>query len=389
MAEIMASDRFRYVILGAGCAGLSLCYYLLEAGVSEEIVLLDRRTSFPDDRTWCFWHTRSQPFHDLATHCWHAWRVYGPDGGEVRQDRTAIGYARLRSSDFYSYVLDRLSQAPNVTLRMGEYITGYTQGSAGVSVQTGQGTVTGDYLFDGRGGGPTGGLRQHFFGQVLQTSVPTFDPSCPTLMDFRVSQEQGLRFLYVLPYSPTEALVEDTCLGGPTLAPEAHRSVIAKYARRFLDIGDFKVTHEESGSIPMCARRLPLREGARVFHIGQAAGASKPSSGYTFLRIQEQCQRLAEAMTSGQPDNAPRRFAPRRFAFFDAAFLAALQQAPEQFPAYFSRLFRTVPPDALARFLSENSTWRDEFRVATALPPGPFLRAALTSAPQWLPHLMP
>ncbi len=387
----MTGDRFRFVILGAGCAGLSLCCHLLGAGVSDPILILDRRTSFPDDRTWCFWNVRPHPFAALATHCWHGWRVYGPGGDEIRCGGTRIGYARLRAQDFYAFALDRIAQAPNVTVKLGARIDGYAEEADCVRVRTDVGEISGEYVFDGRGAAPlpTGQMRQHFWGQILQTPAPAFDPSCPTLMDFRVDQSAGLRFLYVLPFSPTEALMENTCLGGPERPPETHRAEIANYARQHLGLDRFQVVHEETGSIPLCARRLPLRQGRRIFFIGQTAGASKPSSGYTFLRIQEQCRGLAAAIAGGNLDAAPRRFAARRFAFFDAAFLAALEQSPERFPGYFCQLFRRVPPDALARFLSETSQWTDECCVAVALPPGPFLRAAVMSAPQWLPHLLP
>lgn len=390
----LSGEAFPYVILGAGCAGLSLCYSLLEAGVTERILILDRREAFTDDRTWCFWNLRPHPFAALATHCWHSWRVYGPGGDEVRQDRTKTGYARLRATDFYAFVLDRIGLAPNVTLRFGARIDGYVEEKNGVYIRTDRGNVRGDCVFDGRGAAPSTpaeltGMRQHFLGQILQTSAPTFDPTCPTLMDFRVDQKAGLRFLYVLPLSPTEALVENTCLGGPERSPETHRAEIAEYARQFLGADKFQVAYEEAGSIPMSSRRRPWRQGQRVFFVGQRAGASKPSSGYTFLRIQEQCRRITQAIAAGSLDALPTRFAPRRFAFFDAAFLEALERTPERFPAYFCRLFRDVPADSLARFLSETSGGFDECRVAASLPPGPFLRAALTSSPQWLPHLLP
>ena len=387
----MAGNAGPYVILGAGAAGLSLCYYLLEAGVSEDIIVLDQRTRFTNDRTWCFWNVHPHPFVPLVTHCWHNWRLFSPEGEEIRQMGAAIGYARLRAADFYGAALERIARAPNVSLRLGESITGYVEDDQCVHVRTGHGEIKAAQVFDGRGAAPKGaGLRQHFLGQTVQTSAMAFDPACPTLMDFRVGQESGVRFMYVLPLSATEALVEHTCLGGPALTPEAHRAAIADYARRYHGVDRFQVVQEEAGAIPMNSERLPLRRGRRVWPIGQAGGASKPSSGYTFLRIQEQCRQLAGAVSARTLESAaPRRFAPRRFAFYDAAFLEVFQRHPERFPSYFCRLFRQVGPDALARFLSETSTWSDEWQVAAALPPGPFLAAASSAAPRWLPHLLP
>jgi len=57
-----------HLILGAGCAGLGLAVALTRAGVSDPILLVDRRRDFPDDRTWCFWDTGDVPFAEPASH---------------------------------------------------------------------------------------------------------------------------------------------------------------------------------------------------------------------------------------------------------------------------------------------------------------------------------
>jgi hypothetical protein len=59
-------EAYEFVILGAGCAGLSLCHYLLEEGIDAPILIVDRRASFDDDRTWCFWDVEPTPFSHLA-----------------------------------------------------------------------------------------------------------------------------------------------------------------------------------------------------------------------------------------------------------------------------------------------------------------------------------
>jgi lycopene beta-cyclase len=65
-------DRYEFVILGAGCSGLSLCYHLLERGVDAPILILDRKRTFEDDRTWCFWDVEPTPFTQLALKEWRS-----------------------------------------------------------------------------------------------------------------------------------------------------------------------------------------------------------------------------------------------------------------------------------------------------------------------------
>lgn len=362
----------RYVIVGAGAAGLSLCYALLERGVTDEIVVLDRKAAFTDDRTWCFWNTVPHPFSHLASSCWNSWKVVGNDNRRAVQTSAHGGYACLRGLDFYTYVTEIIRRRSNVTLKLG------------CPVDTA--LPEADFIFDSRPRPvPPGGLSfsQRFFGQFVRAPAPIFDPARCTLMDFRVSQERGLHFMYVLPFSATEALVENTYIQ-PFLAQavsvEQHRSEVGVYLRAHWGLDSFIAEREEAGAIPMTTQPFPKRDG-QVFFIGTAGGCAKPSSGYTFTRIQDQCRQIAEAALAGTLDSFQESPPPARFRFFDTVFLQALHDRPEAFPGYFTRLFSHVPPDILTAFLSETSLWPSDFPILRALPLMPFLRAAWRAAP--------
>ena len=362
----------RYVIVGAGAAGLSLCHALLERGVTDEIVVLDRKPTFTDDRTWCFWDTVPHPFSHLASSCWNRWEVVGTDGRRAAQESAHGGYACLRSIDFYEYVAEIMRRRPNVTLKLGCPVESALPDA--------------DFVFDSR---PRpvlpGGLSfsQRFLGQFVRASAPVFDPSRCTLMDFQVSQASGLHFIYVLPFSPTQALVENTYIqpfDAQAVGREQHRSEIAAYLSRQHGLVSYQTDREEAGAIPMTTQRFPKRDG-RVFFIGTAGGCAKPSSGYTFTRIQAQCRQIAGAAASGTLDRFREAPASGRFRFFDTVFLQALHDDPAAFPGHFLRLFSRVPPDTLTAFLSETSLWPSDFHILRALPLLPFLRAAWRAAP--------
>ena len=55
-------------------------------------------------------------------------------------------------------------------------------------------------------------MLQHFRGVEVKTVQTCFSPDTAILMDFRCDQSRGIHFIYLLPYSPTEALVESTML---------------------------------------------------------------------------------------------------------------------------------------------------------------------------------
>jgi len=368
---------------------------LLDQGVTVPILLLDRRTGYTDDRTWCFWNTHPTLFSPLISHTWHSWSVRGSHGREAIQSQPHGGYSCVRGADFYAHALAQIARHPHVTLRLGETLHGYAEDTTGVVVRTDKGAYRGKVLFDGASPLPAArpqdvSLRQRFFGQLVQTDRPVFDPSEATLMDFSVERmPHALHFMYVLPFSPTQALIENTYVGqNIDVSPDEHRRQIAAYARTRWQLADFAIVREEAGDLPMTTQPPLLRSGRRVFPIGTGAGSIKPSSGYAFARIGEHTRRLAQSYAAGCLDTAFVPLAPPKFAFLDTVFLAALQRHPERFPSVFYTLFKRVPPARLVRFLSETSTWQDDFFLLRALPQSLFLRAALRSLPLWLPRLL-
>jgi lycopene beta-cyclase len=387
------------MILGAGCAGLSLAWNLIERGFEEPILIVDRRERFDNDRTWCFWDMEPTPFSDLATHSWSRWMVH--DG---HRETTAVcekySYLRLRSIDFYQRVLERLASAPNVTLALGQPIVGVTSSSQGVKVATMDNDFVGLRAFDSstqrskeagaRSGHHRASLLQHFFGQTIRVDRPIFETSCPSLMDFRASQDDGPHFFYLLPLSSTEALVENTYFL-PLICPaERHRIEICDYLqmRYGLKPGDFVVTEEESGAIPMTTARRETPRGSRVTPIGLAGGAARPSSGYAFLRIQRQARELAEKVVSGKIVNSAdqqKSLSRSKYTFFDTIFLQVLADRPELAPQIFGRMFDQAAPVSVVQFLGDRSTLLDDLKIVAALPKLPFIEGAMRSIRDWLP----
>jgi len=222
------------LILGAGLAGLSMACALLEEGVRAPIVVIDRRTRWDRDRTWCLWQTRPTRFAELASHRWNAWRITaGGRSGVARSRRHP--YLHLDSATVYAHALARLAEAPNVELRAGEAVLDVSWDAGAPQVHTSTGHHAAAAVFDALGPGspllrsvPRGSveLAQRFLGWEVELDIPVFDPAVATLMDFRGDAMGGLRFLYVLPFSRTRALVEDTSIGGRAVAPPLRRAAL-------------------------------------------------------------------------------------------------------------------------------------------------------------------
>jgi lycopene beta-cyclase len=382
-------DR-QIAILGAGLSGLSLACALLDAGVRDPIVLVDRRADWRRDRTWGLWATRPMRFLELADHRWPAWRIIaGERSATARSLRHP--YLHLRADAVYDRALARLAGARNVEVRAGEAVAAVDATLATPRVRTARGELTPSVVFDAMGANspltrsrastpatpPPLDLAQRFLGWEVEVDRPVFDPGVATLMDFRAADENGLRFVYVLPFSATRALVEDTSVGGRAIAPELRRAALSAELRQRHGVAEWRVCYEERGNVPMTTRSYPVHHGPAVHAVGSAAGAIRPSSGYAFARTQAHVDRVARAFVAGR--SLPRAVGSARLAVLDAIFLRALADSPGRFPAVFARL-AGVPGDVFARFMTDASTPADEARIIAALPKRPFLAAALQSA---------
>jgi len=69
-------------------------------------------------------------------------------------------------------------------------------------------------------------------------------------MDFSVEQKGNTRFMYVLPISKNEALIEYTLFSHNHLENLEYENEIQKYIQK-LGIETYKIVETEQGSIPM------------------------------------------------------------------------------------------------------------------------------------------
>jgi lycopene beta-cyclase len=219
-------------------------------------------------------------------------------------------------------------------------------------------------------------IWQHFHGIRIRARKPVFDPGRVHFMDFRTRQDPGVCFLYVLPFSSDEALVEHTVFSRELSSQEFHRARIESYLERILGLAreEYGVLDEESGRIPMSSARYPSARSDSFLNIGTAGGLVKPSTGYTFSRIQRD-SRLIQAGLENPARRMQRFRTHARFRYYDELFLNILSESPGEMAAIFSQLFQSNPLPRILRFLDEDSSLLDEVRIFFGLPWRPFLHA--------------
>ena len=238
----MGGTRTEFAILGGGCAGLSLATALASADPRRRSVrVVEPRTAYRRDRTWCFWDVDAHPFEEAVAHRWTHWRVRHA-GRSIERAAAPHRYVEVPGDRFYDVCLSRLSSAPAVDLALGTRMTGVEREDGGFRVDTDAGSFRSRLVFDARAGaalseadaaktarGLGDRLWQHFVGQHVRTARPVFDPRAITLMDFDVDASNGIHFVYVLPHSRTEALIESTYLSSRPLPRESYEEDITRY----------------------------------------------------------------------------------------------------------------------------------------------------------------
>ena len=365
------------IIAGAGLSGLSLAVGLLDAGMPDDarILLVDpRETLSGADRTWCFFDLVPHAFEAAITHRWNHWHVRnGAD--EVVRSAPGISYCRIPGERFYDLALERLAAAgPRVEIMHGVTVENLVSHGDHVEVHTSTGMLRGRLAMDSRppplppaaDDGKDVNLLQHFRGRVLRSTEPVFETGTATLMDFDVSQEHGIHFIYVLPFDTHTALVESTFFTGRLLPDAVYESAIEDWLVRRRPGVVFETIAHESGVIPMTTEPFDAWPSPRVVRIGTAGGHVKPSSGYAFLAVQrfvrEFAPRVVSALRDGGCAEPPAARSPRTTAL-DTIFLSYLRSCPQRAPDTFYRLFERVPPGVLARFLSDEGTLADDLTV--------------------------
>lgn len=372
-------------ILGGGLAGLSLAVSLADADPRRRILVIEPRTEYERDRTWCYWDASRHPFEAQVAHSWHSWKLRF-DGRERLHRSDRYRYCELPADAFYRAAVDRLAKAPGVELRLGTSATALEESNRGVRVSTHAGDIVAGRAFDGRpraAASLPAPLHQHFVGLRVRVAPGAFDPRAVTLMDFDVEQKDGIQFMYVLPFADDEALVEATFLSPSPFAEEHYLASIERYLRERLGVLRFRELERERGAIPLCAQRLPLRTGRRTYRIGAAGGLVKPSTGYAFLAIQRFTRTFGERLVETDLP-APPEARGRVSHALDSIFLSYLRRHPERAPAIFARLFDRVAPDTLVRFLSDTGGARERVAVLSAMPKLPFLQEAWHARGDWL-----
>jgi lycopene beta-cyclase len=366
------------VIAGGGLAGMSLAAHLAAGGWwGRRVLIVDDPAAQPSAISWGFWSRTDGLLDDAVSRRYDRIRIHA-DGAERILPLCPYGYRVVRRPDLVRVVRRLLRRCPGFEIRSGRVEDVRDGPSAAETIVGGQ-AVRSRWAFDSvtrpSRVGPVD-ARLAFTGWEVVCERPTFDPSVPTLFDFRTAQTGGARFVYILPVDPHRALVELTQFVPRDVEPPSSWARCAGLAAYLRDVGGcstYRTVRTESAVIPLRARP-DGRHGRRVLAIGARGGLIKASTGYAYQRIQRDSRAIAASLVRYDHPFAAFR-SRRRHRLLDDVLLRVLDREPARLEQVFARLFAANPVDRVLRFLDEDTSVRDELRLIATLPPAPFLRA--------------
>ncbi len=230
------TKKYNYIICGGGASGLLLANNLVSDPffLNKNILLIEKDSKKINDRTWCFWEKGKSDLDEIVSRTWNS-AYFKAQKFEKKFFTEPYTYKMIRGIDFYKKLNFSESKHQNLTYLNAEInLINKTHNI----VTTNKGIFSGDYIFSSiydinilKNQTKYPLLKQHFLGQLVVTENKIFSPDIVTLMDFDLPQENSTRFMYVLPFSKTKALVEYTLFSSSLLEKEEYIKSIKNYLK--------------------------------------------------------------------------------------------------------------------------------------------------------------
>ncbi|MDP5231328.1 MAG: lycopene cyclase family protein [Cellulophaga sp.] len=375
-------NTYDYIIIGAGAAGLQLAEALGKDPFFKQksILLLDKDAKQTNDRTWCFWEKGQGDFDEIL---FKEWKSIFFAGKKLNEEYhiAPYTYKMIKGVDFYARYLKKISGYKNLNFLQEEVISVEEKEHFQV-VKTTNNTYSASKVFNSiydfkeplkQQKYPV--LQQHFIGWFVKTDKSVFNENTATFMDFSIPQKGNTRFMYVLPFSSTEGLVEYTLFSKSLLEKREYEEAIKTYLSDNLGVENYQITETEKGSIPMTSYNFAQKNTDNMLYIGTAGGWSKASTGYTFMNTTKKVKKLVLHLKANEPLN--KFYKKDKFWFYDLLLLDVISKNNAKGGSIFESLFKKRKPQLIFKFLDEETSYFEDFKFISTPSPLPFIKALL------------
>lgn len=371
-------QHFDYIFTGSGLSALTTVYEMLLSGNfnDKSMLLIDENTKKVNDRTWCFWDEHNL-FEEIVSKNWDQ-AVFANEHFNRVLELTPYQYKKINGLDFYELVFKKISEHKNIHF-LNQKVFDFTELGNHCIVQTESETFTCNKIFNSiynpevvkkQAKFPL--IQQHFIGWFIKSKEAVFTPNCATFMDFSVAQKGNTRFMYVLPTSEHEALLEYTLFSKDLLLKEEYETEIQHYIQN-LGITEYEIIEKEQGNIPMTCYPFWKHNTKNIINIGSAGGWTKASTGYTFKNATKKAKELVHFLISSSDFRKFHKM--NKFWFYDLLLLDILSTKNELGSKIFSSMFKNGNSTVIFKFLDEETSFLEDLQVIWRCPKKLFIRA--------------
>ncbi len=380
-------NHYHYIFTGNGLSALLTLFEMIQSGQfsDKKILLIDSDSKNKNDRTWCFWDSDNL-FDSIITKKWqHAW--FKNENFTNQLNLNPYEYKMIRSADFYKLIFDAIAKHPNIEIIKEEVfdIEDYDDVAEVLTTNGNQylcskvfnsiynpKVISNSKIVKSQTKFPL--VQQHFIGWFIKSKEAVFTEDCPTFMDFSVEQKGNTRFMYILPTSPNEALLEYTLFSKDLLSKQEYESEIENYIKK-LGITEYEIVEKEQGNIPMTCFPFWKNNSKNIINIGSAGGWSKASTGYTFKNSVKKSKELVQFLQTQSDFTKFHKI--NKFWCYDLLLIDILYHANQHGSAIFSSMFKSGKAALIFKFLDEETSFWEDLQVIWMCPKGMFIKALL------------
>lgn len=375
-------QHFDYIFTGSGLAALLTVDKMISSDYfsNKKILLIDENLKKTNDRTWCFWD-KENLYETIVSKKWSE-ILFANNDWQNSLKINPYEYKKINGLDFYNFIFKKINNSKNIKW-INDVVLEIDDLDKSVKVITKKGdTFTGQKIFNSipfdknyinNRKYPL--IHQHFVGWFVQCKTEAFNENVATFMDFSVKQNENTRFMYVLPTSKNEALVEYTLFSSNLLSKKEYEQEIELYLKE-KGILNYEIIEKEYGNIPMTLYPFWKNNTKNILHIGSAGGWTKASTGYTFKNADKQSKKLIQFLEKNQT-NLKKFHKTNKFWFYDLLLIDILNEKNHLGSSIFSSLFEKGNPQIIFKFLDEETSLFEDLQVIIRCPKTLFIKALL------------
>jgi len=370
---------YDYAIIGTGAAGLQLAIAMSKDSFfdTKKILLIDKSEKTQNDKTWCYWEKGEGQWDHLSTHSWEI-GLFHNNESNIPLEFKPYRYKMLQSINFYRYARQLLLQKTNfhwikATVKHASSHSNY------VSIVTNLQEHKTSFCFDSRID-PAFNRKsnryikvlQHFKGYTIRFDKCVFNPNEFTLMDFRLQHKNSTSFMYILPTSDREALLEFTLFTKTTLPEKEYGKYIHQYIKEYISqSNDYQIIETEEGVIPMTNFPFHHHNKKNLLKIGTGGSWVRPSTGYSFKNSEHYVNKIISNIKANQTPQ--HNLIQKKHRFYDTLLLDILAQKNELGPQLFEQFYSKNNLHDVLQFLDGNSSFLQDLKIISSLDAPPFI----------------